>query len=359
MVLIYLYSIGTTVLVIPSGLASVAKQDAWIGGIVGVIIGMALVLLYTALWRVYPGKTFVGICQEALGKGVGTVLSLIYVFYSFIGAATVLFYVSNFFLIHFLPHTPVMFTSSLFALVVVMGSRMGLETIARTSELMLPWFIILFVVLVTTLTPQIDSQKLLPVFESGGKSVFWAGITFSGTAYMPIVFLFSIFPRVQEGLTGKVRLGLFASALAGGLSVVLVTLLCILILGPQITARSMFPSYALVKKISIGHFIQRIEVLLAGLWFITTYMKTTYYYYSWVTSLSEILKLKNYRTLTLPCAMLMVVFSLIVYPNVVYMQHWDTIVFPPYIIVMAVVIPLALWLIGLLKGSKDLSATRK
>lgn len=31
-VLIFLYTIGSTILIIPSGLAATAKQDAWIGG---------------------------------------------------------------------------------------------------------------------------------------------------------------------------------------------------------------------------------------------------------------------------------------------------------------------------------------
>lgn len=358
-VLVFLYSIGTTVLIIPSGLANVAKQDAWIAGLAGILLGMLIVGLYVMLWRKYPDKTFVGICEAVLGKWAGTVVSLVYSLYSFIGTATVLFYVTNFFQIHFLPRTPVVFTCILFSIVVVMGARMGLESIARTSELMLPWFLILFFVLVTTLTPQIEVKNMLPIYEAGTKSVIWAGIAFAGTAYMPLVFLFALLPRVQDRRMNQARMGMFLAALAGGLCVEFVTLLCIWILGPDITMRSIFPSYALVKKISIGNFIQRIEAILAGLWFITTYMKTTFYFYSWVTSLSEILKLNNYRTLTLPCAMFMIVFSQIVYPNVIYMQHWDSTVFPPYMIAMAIVIPVMLWIIGLMRETRDASTIHK
>ncbi|MBD3922532.1 endospore germination permease [Paenibacillus sp. PR3] len=359
MVLVFLFSVGTTVLVIPSGLAGIAKQDAWIAGLVGILLGILIVGLYVLLWRMHPEKTFVGICEAVLGKWAGTVVSLIYCLYLFMLTAAVLFYVSNFFQIHFLPRTPVVFTCALFAIIVVMGVRMGLESIARTSELMLPWFLILFFVLVTTLTPQINADNMLPVYEAGTKSVIWAGIIFAGTAYMPMVFLFALLPKVQDRQMKLARLGVFLAAAAGGLCVVLVTLLCVLILGPDYTMRSIFPSYALVKKISIGNFIQRIEAILAALWFITTYMKTTFYFYSWVTSLSEILRLNNYRTLTLPCAIIMIVFSQIVYPNVIYMQHWDETVFPPYIITIGVVIPVVLWIIGLMRGTTDVSRQPK
>jgi spore germination protein KB len=357
MVLVFLYTIGTTVLVIPAGMAAAAKQDAWIGALAGVVMGGVVVGLYVSLWKLYPGKTFVGICEAVLGKWLGALLSVFFMFYSFIGAATVLFYVGNFFQIHFLPQTPFAFISALFAIVVVIGVRMGLETISRASELMLPWFIILFFVLVFTLAPEISTQNLFPVFESGWKPVFWAGFTFAGTAFMPIVFFFAVFPSVQN--PDKARIGMYITALAGGLCVVLVTLLCILILGPTITSRSMFPSYALVKKISIGNFLQRIEAVLAGMWFITTYIKTTFYFYGWVTSLTEVLKMKNYRTVTLPCGIILVVCSLVVYPDVVYMQKWDSTVFPPYILIMGIIIPLLLWMIGLLKKKRSLQANKK
>lgn len=39
-VLAIIYTIGTTILIIPSGLAADAKQDAWIAAILGVVINL-------------------------------------------------------------------------------------------------------------------------------------------------------------------------------------------------------------------------------------------------------------------------------------------------------------------------------
>jgi spore germination protein KB len=346
-VLVYLYTVGTTILVIPSGLASAAKQDAWIGALAGVCFGLLILWLYATLWRLYPNKTFVGICEAVLGKFVGKTLSLIFVFYSFIGAATVLYYLGGFFKTQFIPKTPVLFINAIFAIIVVMGVRMGIESLSRTSELLLPWFIILFCVLVFSLAPAIKTENLLPVLESGVKPIIWAGISFAGTAYLPIVFLFMIFPNVQN--PEQARKNVFIAALLGGLCVVLVTILCIFVLGYNITARSMFPSLSLVKKINIGNFLQRIEAIMAGLWFITTYFKTTLYFFGGVTSLAEVLKLKDYRSITLPLGMILVAYSLIVYPDIVYMQKWDSTIFIPYILTIGFFIPLLLVVVGFLR----------
>lgn len=337
-VLVFLYTIGTTILVIPSGLASAAGQDAWIGALIGIALGWAALVVYSFLWRLYPNKTFVGMCEAALGRPLGKSLSVLFVFGSFIGSTTVLFYVGNFYSIQFISHTPMAFINALFAVVVVLGVRLGLEAIARTAELLLPWFLILFVILVATLTPQIRFEQFRPVMESGIIRTLWAGISFTGTAYFPLIYLFAITPHVRN--PAKARKALLLAASAGGLCVVVITVLCILVLGPNITSRNMFPSYALVKKINVGNFLQRIEALMAGLWFITTYIKTTFYFYGWVTSFSEVLGLRRYRTVTLPFGIMLVVFSLVVYPDVAYMQQWDTTIYLPYITTIGLILPL-------------------
>lgn len=161
------------------------------------------------------------------------------------------------------------------------------------------------------------------------------------------MFLITLFPSVQN--PEKARKGFVLVAVTGGLCVVLTTLLCVLVLGEDITARSMFPSYSLVKKINIGDFFQRVEAVLAGLWFITTFVKTIFYFYSWAHSFSEVIKLKDYRVVMIPFGMILVVSSLIVYPDVVYMNHWDSTIYIPYILLMGFGVPLALLVVGLLK----------
>lgn len=180
--------------------------------------------------------------------------------------------------------------------------------------------------------------------------ILWAGLSFAGTAYLPLIFLLMTVPCVQDA--ARAQKGFILVTVIGGLSVVLITLLCILVLGADITSRSLFPSYSLVKKINIGDFFQRIEAVMAGLWFITTYVRITFYYYGWVRSFSEIMKQKDYRSVTLPFGVIMVVFSLIVYPDVIYMQEWDATVNIPYILTMAFVLPMILLVVGLIKKNK-------
>ncbi|MFX3914321.1 GerAB/ArcD/ProY family transporter, partial [Streptococcus suis] len=66
-------------------------------------------------------------------------------------------------------------------------------------------------------------------------------------------------------------------AFLGGLVLVLVILMCILVLGADMTARHGYPSYVLAKQMKIGLFIQRLEAILAVVWFIAVNVKIMIY----------------------------------------------------------------------------------
>lgn len=57
MIFIFLVSLGTTILVVPSILAAESKQDAWITGIVAVSVGLLLIWMYVKLAQMFPAMT--------------------------------------------------------------------------------------------------------------------------------------------------------------------------------------------------------------------------------------------------------------------------------------------------------------
>lgn len=338
-VLVMFFTIGTTILIIPGGLALVAKQDAWIAAIVGVGLGLLPVLLYNWIGKLVPGLTIIQSNEKLFGKWIGTLVSILFIFFSFLGSATLLFYVGNFMTTQVMPRTPIQFINVLFVSIVVMGVRLGLETIARAAEIFFPWFLGLFLVLVVFLAPQIEFQNIQPVFEVGVKPIMKAALSLIGTASLTLIVFLMIFPA-QVNNPEKARKEFIAAAFLGSLCIILVTLLTILILGADTTARQLYPSYVLAKKINVGNFVERIESIMAGLWFFTIYFKLTLYFYATVGGLAQLLKLQDHRPLCLPMGMLVVVYSLVVYPNVAYMLEWDSTVFIPYVISIGLILPL-------------------
>ena len=52
--LVMLYTIGSTIIVVPAAITADAHQDAWIAALFGVALGIGLVLLFTSLGKMFP-----------------------------------------------------------------------------------------------------------------------------------------------------------------------------------------------------------------------------------------------------------------------------------------------------------------
>jgi len=323
LVLVALFTIGTSILIVPSGLAEVAKQDAWIAAILGTGIGLLVIWLFCTIGQWFPLLTFTQLIEKLLGKWIGTIVSLTFVTFSFLYATTLLAHSGTFLNIHALPNTPMVALNILMAMIMVMGVRLGLETIARSAEILIIVFLFIFVTLVVFVSPEIKFENIQPVFESGTKTILQSSLFFVVTSSINAVILLMIFPSFLNKRK-QAKKSFLIGNLVGGIVITIMTFLCVSVLGIDFIERQLYPSYELAKMINIGDFVERIEALMMTLWIITLFFKTILYFYASVIAMGQILKLKDHRSLTYPLGMIAVVLSIVIYPNVIYQQNWDS-----------------------------------
>ncbi|MEH7504773.1 endospore germination permease [Neobacillus drentensis] len=350
-ILVILYSIGTTFLVIPGSLAREVKQDAWIAAVIGTSIGLLLVALYIAIGRMFPTMTLVEINEKLLGKWLGKAVSLTFVFFSLFSAASLLLFVGNFLTIQIMPDTPIEAIHILFACILIMGIRLVLETLARAGEILFPFFVFLFVILVVSafLPPvQIKFENIQPIFETGIKPMIRAVFLFTSIFSLPLIVFLMIFP-VSVNQSKAAEKNFFIGILLGGICLIIIVTLTILVLGADNSARQMYPSYALARMTNVGDFLQRIEAIMAIMWIITIYFKMSFYFYASVIGLAQTLNLNNYRPLTLPLGIILVTLSIIVHPNVAKLATFDKEIWPLYVSTFGLVLPLLLLAVNALR----------
>ncbi|SFI81192.1 GerAB/ArcD/ProY family transporter [Brevibacillus centrosporus] len=143
------------------------------------------------------------------------------------------------------------------------------------------------------------------------------------------------------------------SNLIGGFMLVLIIMLSILVLNPKITVLYNYPSFILGRQINIGDFFQRMEAVVAIIWFLTIFVKLTMYCFSAITDLAQLLKLRSYRSIIVPTSVLIATGALIVYPNNAYMQKWDTDTWIPYSLLLGILYPLLLYVIGSIRKNRE------
>jgi spore germination protein KB len=350
-ILVILNTIGTTILIVPAGLATEAKQDAWIPAILGVGFGLLVISLYNALGGMYPQMTLVEYCEKILGKWTGIAVSIGYISFSFIGATTLIWLIGNFLVTQIMPDSPVITIHAFFVLIVIMGVRLGLEPIARSAEIFLPWVGLFFLLLVLLPIPDSKLENIQPMFDSEVKPIMRGALSFLSVATLPLIIFHMIVPNGERSKdTNK---AFYLGSLIGGIVLISITLLTVLVLGPGLTARNLYPSFALAKKVGIKGVLERIEVIMAILWFITIYFKTSIYCYASIKGLAQLLSLKDYRLLTLPFGMILLAVSLIVYPDVIYESEWDVKTWIPFVATYGLVLPAFLYLVAVIKKRKE------
>ncbi|SDN09533.1 spore germination protein KB [Psychrobacillus sp. OK028] len=339
LVLVIFFTVGTSILAVPSALAIVAKHDAWISAILGTALGLLIVWLFTKIGIWFPNLTFVQMNETLFGKWIGKVFSFLFLSMTLLFTAVILYYSGSFLTTHVMPNTPMAATNILMAIILVMAVRLGLETIARSAEILTGVFFILFILLVIFIAPEIKYENIQPVFEVDIKSIAESSLTLIVVSSVNAVTLLMIFPAfINQPKSAKKSF--FIGNLIGGLIIIIITFLCITVLGADLTARQEYPSYGLAKMINIGNFINRVESLMAALWIICLYYKMVLYFYASVYGLAQILNLKDYRPLTYPLGMIVVVLSLVVFPNVIDQHIFDSTTSKYFSLTIGLLLPL-------------------
>ncbi len=176
----------------------------------------------------------------------------------FLYTSFLLYYSGTFLNIHAMPSTPMVALNILMGMIIVMGVRLGLETIARSAEILIVVFFVLFLILVVFISPEIKFENIQPVYEAGTKKIVQSSLNFVVTSSVNAVILLMIFPAfINKTKQGKKSF--LIGNLIGGIVIIIITFLSVAVLGAANTTRQMFPGYELAKRINIGDFVQRIE----------------------------------------------------------------------------------------------------
>ncbi len=349
------FSCGTLIIYIASGLTNIAKQDAWISAAITPVFGMLFIRLYSYLGSLYPGKTLIDIIYAALGRWLGGLTAVSFTFLCFVNVPQVVWYVGNF-VKHSLIETPIMIVHVFIFTALVIALFYGIEAIARSSEILIVVTSLLVFLIMILVSPKIKIDYVTPVFENGLVPVLKGSLLLISYSTWLIILMNMIYPS----LTGDIKNARKSHLLGyfwGSLIIFLCTTMSIFVLGSNLAAKLTFPTFVLAQEVGIGSGATRLEVFISIAWIISLFFKALLYYYSGIISVSQILRLKDHKRIILPLGLVMLVLSVVVYPNSIYESEWDTMTWVPHITTYGVVLPVVLLLITVVK--RKLKGIRK
>ncbi|BFT72220.1 endospore germination permease [Paenibacillus sp. P36] len=314
-ILIILGIIGDSILILPTIIAASAKQDSWLSMIVATFIGLLSGWLFASIANKLQRNSLFVFTRQKLGHLLGGCFCLLFIFEFFICILSLLSEMSQFMTTQMMPETPVNAIIIVFLVVIIIAYRYGIEAFARMSELLFPMFMVLFLFLIIFLMPQVDFSNLWPI-AAKGISQIWQGTMPAFTyGFTEMVILLMLVSHV----TGNAKLTkpIITGFAFGGVIMIFIVLLCVLVLGTNLMETKYYPTYVLAQKISIGHFLERLEAILAFLWIITVFYKTLLLFFSLTTGISQLLNLKESKMLTIPIGMILLVGTVVGTPSIV------------------------------------------
>ncbi|MGE5328696.1 MAG: GerAB/ArcD/ProY family transporter [Deltaproteobacteria bacterium] len=339
---------GTAPLFLSSAIAEYAKQDSWISIIIATIMGLLVVWINTYLGGLYPNKTFIEIIQLLLGKWIGGFVSINFILMSFIICPQIIWYVGDFFATQYLTLTPLYVINILFTIVISIALLYGIETMFRTTEIFFAFAFPLLMISMFLLLPNANVDNLFPIMENGISPALKGSVPFISLAVFLLIFLNMIYP-VNFSNINKAKKATFKGFLLGMFSSSVIIVMCILVLGSNITAISRFPIFLATKEIDVGIIFTRLETIITFIWLTTSFISVFTVLYGGITGLSQLLKLKDYRKIVLPIGLLIGVLSGFIYKDVPYQINWDTFVWTPYGFTFGVALPVVLLIISCIR----------
>ncbi len=350
-ILVLFYTIGSSILFLPATLTGVAHNDAWISSLISLIIGFFAVTFISKVGLISSNLSFVELSEKVLGRFIGKLVSILYLSFFFLMTTILIWIIGDFVKTQIMPETPLLAIYIIFTMISLYGCRLGIETIGRASEVFIPWVILLLLLMLISLFHEFELKNAFPILENGFIPILRGTYITLGLPLFELAVFLMIIPMVSDKT--KVTKAFQKGFLFGSLCLFFVTVSSILVLGADFTERNTFPVYTLGKKVAIIGLLERIEVFVAVIWFLGIYFKLTISMYACLQGISKLLKLQDYRSISLPFGVLVAVASLVVFPSFVTSIVFLRYSWIPLTILVGFFLPLTILVVDFAKKRKN------
>ncbi len=342
--------IATIDVFLPAYVAQEAKRDAWISVILGTAAATVIIYIFLLLGLRYPEKTLLQYACDILGKPLGKAVGLVYIYFFLMAAWTVTRELGELFLIAYNPDSPMIVYSIVVIMVAAYAVTMGLEVIARINELFLPLGLIILIFIPLINIPNMDFKNFLPVLADGIKPAIRGSILIQAWIIEAVVVL-QLIPFVSD--RAGIKKNIFVAVLILGLAME-AGVLTIAVYG-QLTEHLMFPALLFVRLARLGQYIEKMDILIIGVWTIGIFLKITIFYYVSVLSISQFFGFRSYRYMIIPAGVLIIVLSIASADNIAGINRYIQTIFPFFSLTVSFVIPALLLLISTLRSKTEKS----
>lgn len=285
--------ISTAVLFLPYLTARAAGQDAWLSVLLAGGIAIIPAWCVGVVMARFPHKSIIEALPTLLGNVLGKALGFGLLAVFFLAALLVVWQLEEFIIGTLMPETPGIAIRITFVLAVVYTVLHGAVPLLRTNVYIMLVGIFVVGLVIGLPMARMNPGYLLPVLEQGPNPMLeGAALLFGWICQVPVVIM--MFHRFVEN---KFLKGAGVKSIKGVMVVTLALLVgalgTIATFGPRQTASSYYPSFAVASIISVGAFLEHIEVTFVGVWIAAMFVAGAFYIMSFADGTADLLGVKR------------------------------------------------------------------
>ena len=350
-IIIILFIIGSTFL---AGSGGQAKQDAWLAIIVAISWSVILLLMFSKILSLYPGKDLFDILQILMGKSIGKIISILMIWFAFHDGALIIRNLSEFSSTLVFDDTPVAVPMIFFSIIIIWCIKEGIEVFGRWCEFFIFVVILIFATITLLAIPQMDISRFKPILSNGISPVLRGAFSSFSYPFGETVIFTMVFSNISK--TKSYKKTFILGLLIGGGLVFLATLRNILILGGETISRVYYPATMGISLIRVGELLTRLEMFVTIDFLVCVFVKVCICIFAVCNGISKVFGFDDYKFIATPVTLLMLSFSFFVYNSIMEMSFWTANVWPYYSLTFEVIIPLIVFIVAEIKNRKS-SAT--
>lgn len=351
------FEVGSTII---HSIGTEAKQDAWLAVLVGMLYGIILISIFTALSQYYPGNSLIQIIQVIFGKFIGYPLCITYVIYFTSQAARISRDFAELMLSTILVKTPALIIMASFVAVIIYTLRGGIEVFGRMAEMVFPVVLILFITTWITIYASgvVDLKQLTPILGTGIKTVWKT--SFPNLATLPygeLIVFNMVWPTLQD--SRKVKTVGMVAVLTGGVLLTVNMIGMISVLGSYLIERINTPLLVTIRMVSMADFLERIDAVVILIMVAGGFFKVGVYIYGAAVGTAHLFKLQSYHSVLIPLGVIVISLGQVMVRNFTEHYHIGSIFDMSYVhLPLQFVIPSLLLVIAFLNSSENLTETK-
>lgn len=292
--------------------SSIAGQDGWMAVLLAIPLIAWGVFIILRLVSVAPHLSLPEAIQAAAGPVLGRALNLALAVYFLFHAAFALWTLEELLTTIALPRTPRLAITGTMMCIVLTGARRGIETIARTVGLLVFGGILSVSLIMLLLLPDAQLRNLTPFLAVGWPSLAWA--TFANVAHADFLPLAAAFLPFVSAAKGRERRLLLVPLIANGF-ISLAFAMTVAVLTFPVAENLVFEFLGLVRYIAAAEFLERLDPLLLIGWVVLGFLRIAAHFVAALLALRSVFRLNDYRFLSMPLAVLALVWSETLFSN--------------------------------------------